>query len=178
MFRRPRHLDSVNSCIILIRWETATFFLHLLDKIFRPSMLIWTCTRVIHKLLQTRRKWRLVSQTSTSLASRLPHSLAYLGDFHQHSFWVKTLILNQLLSRKVTDAVDHIQSVAPPKSRQEQAMIQSSSETAQPPSQMENPVTGEKRRRPKYSLKRSMLRKHPVLKFSATGPLDRELSPY
>ena len=35
-----------------------------------------------------------------------------------------------------------------------------------------------KRQRPKYSLKTSMLRKHPVLQFSATGPIDRERSPY
>ena len=38
-------------------------------------------------------------------------------------------------------------------------------------------LTG-KRQRPKYSLKTSMLRKHPVLQFSATGPIDREMSPY
>ena len=35
-----------------------------------------------------------------------------------------------------------------------------------------------KRRRPKYSLTDSMLKKHPVLKFSATGPLDAEKTPY
>ena len=35
-----------------------------------------------------------------------------------------------------------------------------------------------KRRRAKYSLTGSMLKKHPVLKFSATGPLDKEKSPY
>ena len=34
-----------------------------------------------------------------------------------------------------------------------------------------------KRQRPKYSLKTSMLRKHPVLQFSATGPIDSERSP-
>ena len=35
-----------------------------------------------------------------------------------------------------------------------------------------------KRQRPKYSLRVHMLRKHPVLKFSATGPIDRNKTPY
>ena len=35
-----------------------------------------------------------------------------------------------------------------------------------------------KRRRPKYFLTGSMFKRHPVLKFSATGPLDRDKSPY
>ena len=34
------------------------------------------------------------------------------------------------------------------------------------------------RQRPKYSLKTHMLRKLPVLKFSATGPLDKEKTPF
>ena len=34
------------------------------------------------------------------------------------------------------------------------------------------------RQRPKYYLKTHMFRKHPVLKFSATGPLDKEKTPY
>ena len=85
---------------------------------------------------------------------------------------------NQLLSVTVTDAADHNQSVEPPTSSQEEDMAQSSTESVQPRSQMGNPIVREKTRRPKYSLKKSMLRKHPVLKFSATGPLDGELSPY
>ena len=39
-------------------------------------------------------------------------------------------------------------------------------------------TTHGKRRRPRYSLTVSMLRKHPVLKFFATGPLDAEKTPY
>ena len=35
-----------------------------------------------------------------------------------------------------------------------------------------------KRRRAKYSLTAGMLRKHPVLKFSANGPIDKDKSPY
>ena len=45
-------------------------------------------------------------------------------------------------------------------------------------SQTEHVVGKGKRRRPKYSLTGAMLKKHPVLKFSATGPLDKEKSPY
>ena len=39
-------------------------------------------------------------------------------------------------------------------------------------------VTTGKRQRPKYSLKTHMLRKHPVLKFFATGPMERSKTPY
>ena len=35
-----------------------------------------------------------------------------------------------------------------------------------------------KRRRPRYTLTGSMFKRHPVLKFSATGPLNKEKSPY
>ena len=35
-----------------------------------------------------------------------------------------------------------------------------------------------KRRRPRYSFTGSMFNRHPVLKFSATGPLNKEKSPY
>ena len=39
-------------------------------------------------------------------------------------------------------------------------------------------MTRGKRQRPKYSLKPHMLRKHPVLKFFATGPMERSKTPY
>ena len=47
---------------------------------------------------------------------------------------------------------------------------------------MQNPQNPEhsslrKRQRPKYSLKTHMFHKHPVLKFSATGPIDPEKTP-
>ena len=41
----------------------------------------------------------------------------------------------------------------------------------------ETQVTRGKRQRPKYSLKTHMLRKDPVLKFFATGPMDRSKTP-
>ena len=40
------------------------------------------------------------------------------------------------------------------------------------------PLARGKRRRAKYSLTGGMLKKHPVLKFSATGPLDKSKSPH
>ena len=42
------------------------------------------------------------------------------------------------------------------------------------------PVSSGKRRRAKYSLRTHMIRKlkHPVLKFFATGPIDRQKTPY
>ena len=42
----------------------------------------------------------------------------------------------------------------------------------------ENPLRPSKRPRPRYCLNESMFRKHPVLKFSATGPIDKEKTPY
>ena len=42
----------------------------------------------------------------------------------------------------------------------------------------ETQVTRGKRQRPKYSLKTHMLRKHPVLMFFATGPMERSKTPY
>ena len=44
--------------------------------------------------------------------------------------------------------------------------------------QEENSTRRGKRRRPKYSLTSAMLKKHPVLKFSATGPLDKDKTPH
>ena len=53
----------------------------------------------------------------------------------------------------------------------DQPMTQSSCEDV--------PVPSGKRRRPKYSLKPHMMRKHPVLKLFATGPIDhRQKTPY
>ena len=42
----------------------------------------------------------------------------------------------------------------------------------------DTPLPKGKRQRPRYTMKSSMMRKHPVLKFFATGPLDRHKNPY
>ena len=42
----------------------------------------------------------------------------------------------------------------------------------------ELPLARGKRRRPKYSLTSAMLKKHPVVQYFATGPLDRNKNPY
>ena len=44
--------------------------------------------------------------------------------------------------------------------------------------QEEHVIASGKRRRPRYSLTGAMLRKHPFLKFSATGPIDRDKTPH
>ena len=46
------------------------------------------------------------------------------------------------------------------------------------PSPDDRPVLRGKRRRPKYSLTTAMLKKHPVVQYFATGPLDRSKNPY
>ena len=63
-------------------------------------------------------------------------------------------------------------------SSQEEALVQSTSRTAPTYSEHNLPEVRGKRRRPRYSLTGSMFKRHPVLKFSATGPLDQELSPF
>ena len=63
-------------------------------------------------------------------------------------------------------------------SSQEDTPAQAVSEEPRAVIHTENPIASEKRRRPKYSLTGSMFKKHPVLKFSATGPLDRDKTPY
>ena len=42
----------------------------------------------------------------------------------------------------------------------------------------ELPLARGKRRRPKYSITSAMLKKHPVVQYFATGPLDRNKNPY
>ena len=68
-------------------------------------------------------------------------------------------------------------SALPSTSSQEEGNTQSS-----PGAFMQDPQNPEhsslrKRQRPKYSLKTHMFHKHPVLKFSATGPIDPEKTP-
>ena len=46
------------------------------------------------------------------------------------------------------------------------------------PDTEDRPVLRGKRRRPKYSLTTAMLKKHPVVQYFATGPLDRCKNPY
>ena len=63
-------------------------------------------------------------------------------------------------------------------SYQEDTSAQVASEEISAVAQVENPVVVGKRRRPKYSITGSMLKKQPVLKFSATRPLDKDKTPY
>ena len=63
-------------------------------------------------------------------------------------------------------------------SSQEDQTRPSSSRTVSTELFTDRPMARGKRKRPKYSLTVSMLKKHPILKFSATGPLDANKSPY
>ena len=79
---------------------------------------------------------------------------------------------NRSLSLMIVD-----ENALPPliaSSSQDDTPAQATSEVAQVVVNTGNPIASGKRRRPKYSLTGSMFRKHPVLKFSATGPLDRD----
>ena len=61
-------------------------------------------------------------------------------------------------------------------SSQEEVCVPTSSNTASQAPPEERPVG--KRRRPKYSSTTAMLKKHPIMKFSATGPIDRNKNPH
>ena len=63
-------------------------------------------------------------------------------------------------------------------SSQEEVTMPSTSRAEPHNSQQAGLVTHGKRRRPKYSLTVSMLKKHPVLQFSATRLLDADKSPH
>ena len=63
-------------------------------------------------------------------------------------------------------------------SSQEDMLAHSSSGTTRQQTEHGPPEVRGKRRRPKYSLTGSMFKRHPITKFSATGPLDRDRSRY
>ena len=83
---------------------------------------------------------------------------------------------NRSLSLMIVD-----ESALPPltaSSSQEDTPAQAVSEEARAVIHTKTPIASGKRRRPKFSLTGSMFKKHPVLKFSATGLLDRDKTPY
>ena len=61
---------------------------------------------------------------------------------------------------------------------QEEAVAQASAGSTQHEAGGEPVEPRGKRRRPRYSLTGSMFKRHPVLKFSASGPLDPDRTPY
>ena len=63
-------------------------------------------------------------------------------------------------------------------SSQEEAIAQASAGSTQHEAGGEPVGPRGKRRRPRYSLTGSMFKRHPVLKLSATGPLDPDRTPY
>ena len=63
-------------------------------------------------------------------------------------------------------------------SSQEEAIAQASTGSTQHEADGEPVGQRGKRRRQRYSMTGSMFKRHPVLKFSATGPLDPDRTPY
>ena len=104
--------------------------------------------------------------TLTSVLGRIPHDFLS-GEGMQP---------DQPLSLTVVD--DVLQPTLATTSSQEDQSGPSSSRAVTTDEQQSRDLHQGKRRRPKYSLKVGMLKKHPVLKFSATGPLDADKTPY
>ena len=84
--------------------------------------------------------------------------------------------LGQTMALTVID--DTNPTVIATTSSQEEMLAHSSSGTTPQQTKHGPPEVRGKRRRPKYSLTGSMFKRHPIMKFSATGPLDRDRSPY
>ena len=84
--------------------------------------------------------------------------------------------LGQTMALTVVDDISP--TVIATTSSQEEMLAQSSSGTTQQQTEHGPPEVRGKRRRPKYSLTGSIFKRHPIMKFSATGPLDRDRSPY
>ena len=84
--------------------------------------------------------------------------------------------LDQPLSLSVVDVITDPVMVTT--SSQEELSGPSSSMAVRSDRQYQDSAHYGKRRRPKYSLRVGMLKKHPVLQFSATGPLDDDKTPY
>ena len=84
--------------------------------------------------------------------------------------------LDQLLSLSVVDVI--ADPVMVTTSSQEELSGPSSSMAVRSDRQYQDSTHYGKRRRPKYSLTVGKLKKHPVLQFSATGPLDADKTPY
>ena len=73
---------------------------------------------------------------------------------------------------------DLVPAVVPATSSQEELTMQTDSGTTHQGASQSVTLARGKRRRARYSLTGGMLKKHPVLKFSATGPLDKGKSPH
>ena len=84
--------------------------------------------------------------------------------------------LGQTMALTVID--DTNPTVIATTSSQEEMLAHSSSGTTRQQTEHDPPEVRGKRRRPKYSLTGSMFKRHPIMKFSVTGPLDRDRSPY
>ena len=104
--------------------------------------------------------------TLTSVLERIPESFITGEGFHS----------NQVLGLTVVD--ENMPPTMMTTSSPEDVTMPSSSRAEPHNSQQAGLASHGKHKRPKYSLTVSMLKKHPVLQFSATGLLDADKSPH
>ena len=100
--------------------------------------------------------------TLTSVLNQIPQAYVVGGEVGP----------DQLLTQTIVDAIERPPVLATPS--QEDTGTQPQSDANPGISQTEDPISSGKRRRPRYSLTGTMLKKHPILKFSATGPIDKD----
>ena len=99
-----------------------------------------------------------------------------LGRIPQSFVSGEEIDLHQPMSLTVVD--DTAPTTMITTSSQEDVVASIGTDTAPHEMGQSSTIARGKRRRPKYSLTGTMFKRHPVLKFSATGPLDQNKSPY
>ena len=101
------------------------------------------------------------------MLGRIPRSFLAGGDEQATS-----------LPFSIVESPSNFGTALPLTSSQDERNAQSSPGNSTQDPQNPDQSTLRKRQRPRYSLKTHMFHKHPVLKFSATGPIDPEKTPY
>ena len=103
--------------------------------------------------------------TLTSLLGRIPHDF-FSGEGIQPDQPLSLTVFDNILDPTLVTT-----------SSQEDQSRPSPSRATPTDAQQHRELHHGKRRRPKYSLTVGMLKKHPVLTFSATGPIDADKTP-
>ena len=103
----------------------------------------------------------------SNMLGRIPRSFLAGGDEQATS-----------LPFSIVESPSNFGTALPLTSSQDERNAQSSPGNSTQDPQNPDQSSLRKRQRPRYSLKTHMFHKHPVLKFSATGPIDPEKTPY
>ena len=103
----------------------------------------------------------------SNMLGRIPRSVLAGGDEQATS-----------LPFSIVESPSNFGTALPLTSSQDERHAQSSPGISMQDPQNPDQLSLRKRQRPRYSLKSHMFHKHPVLKFSATGPIDPEKTPY